>query len=399
MSAAELARQIGVSRQTMTNYLKATTAIDSVQLVKIARIFSVSVDTLLTMPNMKQALLFRTALNYSQAVDTVIHQVEEYFEKYKELIRSVGRYTSYLPEQYNLSVFYQGQILDINYECQDYFAPKLEIDDALDREISRIADEQRRLLGLSDQGAISVVSALASRGVHVIFMDLGSPDTFGLSLWDEALGCFIFVNSNDSITVERQLFTVAHEYAHVLLHRPIYRRHLHESYFERKSRSLLDKMADCFAGYFLCPERFVLPFKESFIAVKGDLEGVIRYSVPIKVKYHLSLQTVMKALDNYGYLAKALRSEFYQLLKRTKTDKIEPIAPISENRNLMSQFEYEKTFTVLGLLRLAYDNRLLISPKEEIIYFAHLTHDVADALLESWGNELSGFRSLSIREE
>lgn len=44
-----------------------------------------------------------------------------------------------------------------------------------------------------------------------------------------------FVNCNASITLERIIFTVFHEYGHILLHRPVYKRKFENCNYEKKS--------------------------------------------------------------------------------------------------------------------------------------------------------------------
>ena len=195
ISVSELSGYLGISRQTLTNYLKTTSTIDSVQLVKIADFFNIPAEYLLKdHSDGKTNFLFRSALHYEEAVDEIAEQVGEYLDKYKLLAKSVGKKISYLPEQYNLFVNYQNKVVDINFECQDYFAPKLAVDESLLHEIWQIADDQRLRLGMEGKGATSLISALTLRGINVIFMDLSTVDTFGLSICDEGLGCFIIVN-------------------------------------------------------------------------------------------------------------------------------------------------------------------------------------------------------------
>ena len=66
----------------------------------------------------------------------------------------------------------------------------------LERDILEIADQQRKLLQLNQSGAISLIPALISRGIKVVFKDFKSNEIYGLSICDNNKGCFIFVNSN-----------------------------------------------------------------------------------------------------------------------------------------------------------------------------------------------------------
>lgn len=382
ISVSELSGYLGISRQTLTNYLKTTSTIDSVQLVKIADFFNIPAEYLLKdHSDGKTNFLFRSALHYEEAVDEIAEQVGEYLDKYKLLAKSVGKKISYLPEQYNLFVNYQNKVVDINFECQDYFAPKLAVDESLLHEIWQIADDQRLRLGMEGKGATSLISALTLRGINVIFMDLSTVDTFGLSICDEGLGCFIIVNSNSQITVERQLFTVAHEYGHIILHRPVYKRRFHQSTYPTNKKSLLDYMADYFASRLLCPPSFLQPYAEQFSKVRRDLNSIISLAIPIKLKLQISLQSLILNLSQYGFIPGRAKSDFYALLKRTGTTKIEPIS-IRDNNILFEQFCHERDSNILQMIR-----RLPCKKADALCYFLDYDDEQATATIESWEKE------------
>lgn len=146
-----------------------------------------------------------------------------------------------LIEQYNLFTEYKGEVIDINFSVTDAFAAMRKIEPSLKREIWQIADYHRQLFGMGDKGAIDLIPALTARGVNVVFLDLGSSEISGLSICDESYGSFIFVNSNSSVTYERQLFTIAHKYGHILLHRSVFRQRAAQDDFEKK-RDFLDNI-------------------------------------------------------------------------------------------------------------------------------------------------------------
>jgi Zn-dependent peptidase ImmA (M78 family) len=82
---------------------------------------------------------------------------------------------------------------------------------------------------------------------------------FGFSISQSDGGPAIIVNSNEEISIERQIFTVAHELGHLLLHPNAYDPSKTE---EGKDEEL---EADIFAGNFLMPQAaFEKKLKESY---------------------------------------------------------------------------------------------------------------------------------------
>ncbi len=387
--ATDLANYLGVARQTITNYLKAVSVIDSVQLVKVAEYFNVSASDLLHENTHagRPEILFRTALNYSEAIAGVQKQITDYLAAYQNLARKIRKNICYFPEQYNLMVMYQNNVIDVNFDCQNYFDTKLKVDENMDREIARIADEQRRLLGLGDNGAVSLIPALTARGVNVIFIDLKTSEISGLSICDETSGCYIFVNSNTSITAERQLFTVAHEYGHIILHRPIYHRRLRQYSENGEKKNLLDSMADCFAGYLLCPEKILSQYANAFLAVKSDLNELLRAGIPVKLKLQISFQSLIVALKRYGYISQSVVGEYFRLIKSQGIDRIEPYS-ITEYSIQNETFIREKQVNILYMLSSAYTGGFLKGDtKNAIAYFADCTQQQAEEMLNRWDAE------------
>lgn len=389
VSISEISSFLGISRQTMTNYLKTTSVIDSVQLAKIADYFNVSVLDLYnrTVSERKSEMIFRTALNPSTAIEKIQDGIYDYLESYIQMAQSNNKQLCYFPEQYNLSLNSLNKTIDINYECQNYFDPKLKIDRSLDSEILRIANEQRKILCLGDKGAISLISALTKRGINVIFYDLGNDEIFGLSICDETKGCYIFVNSNSKISVERQLFTLAHEYGHILMHRPVFKRKLQYSSEGSTSNSLLDKMADRFAGYLLAPDYMLAPYADQLASIRTDLNAICRLLIPLKLKFQVSLFSLLISFKNFGYISPIVVNEYSRFVKIHNIDKME-INPISEHPELMNTFKREVTYTITEMIHAMYDDeKISISEaKQRLKFFSNYSETEIEKITDGWKN-------------
>lgn len=349
----ELSTFLKISRQTLSNYLKGTSAMDCVKLMQTAAFFHVPVNVLLTdSQTTKTTMLFRTALNYQDAADDIESLVNKYITCYEKLVTNLGNSSCFLPEQHNLFIDYKGQQVSINYEYANIPIAELYINDALEHQITEIADHQRKLLQLNKDGAISLIPALISRGIKIIFKDFHSNEIFGLSVCDENKGCFIFVNCNDAITIERQLFTIAHEFGHIILHRPLFMQQIHDS-ITPQFASFLDKMADKFAGRLLCPPDILFSYAEQLHEAKNNLRSVLPIAIHIKKSVQVSLQSVMMGLKNCRLINYSVLNEFYNMLDVTNSRKDEPY-PISADNELLESFIKHKNSHILTLIKKVY---------------------------------------------
>lgn len=394
VSITDISNYLEVSRQTMTNYLKASSTLDSVQLVKLADYFNVPVSELIKDNDTdasQPAMLFRSAVHYDEAVSQIETLIRNYWQEYLHLAKETGSNICFLPEQYNLSVDTGGTVVDINFECKDFFSSKLKIDDTLRNDIWQIADTQRRLLGIEGKGAIDLIPALTSRGINVLFLDMQTTDIFGLSICDEEKGCFIFVNTNSNITIERQLFTIAHEYGHCVLHRPIFRRKIPKESGKQSKTSILDAMADEFAGRLLCNPSDLALYKEQFNTTHEDIASIIQIAMPIKKRLQISLQSLMMGLKKYGFISAHTLNDFYALLRRTGSTTNEP-ASISSDFFLINRYEAEKRAQILHMLRILYRRGKL--KNNDLSYFLGCTEDEAQKYIAVFDSELYALKNV-----
>lgn len=117
----------------------------------------------------------------------------------------------------------------------------------------------RKAMGLADDEVIhDVCGLLEHNGVKVLAPVVASEGFFGLSVADEDVGPAVVVNTWERISVERWIFTAAHELGHLLLHL--------DAFDGRKSEEDMgeEKEADVFAASFLMPdERFDAEYEEA----------------------------------------------------------------------------------------------------------------------------------------
>lgn len=388
LTQGELSSYLDISRQTLSNYLKGTSTIDSVRLVRTALFFDVPVSTLLEdsspTKSSRSPMLLRSVIRAHDPITDIESMVFEYLDRYEELTATFGAYSKFLPEQHDLYLNHKGSRLSINYELRKVPPTKFKIDEQLRNEIYHIADSQRRLLGVNDSGAIELIPALIQRGINVFFLDFQSDNIFGLSICDNTHGCCIFVNNHAGIPVERQLFTVAHEFAHIILHRPLFCSEagapLSTQYVE-----LLDKMADEFAGRLLCPPEFVYPYVNYFNTPDATLRSIFIPAVRLKRKLQISLSSLLVSMNHYNMISKSIISEYFRWANSTGNAQKEPY-PIAEDKALKEYFEHARDSHLIDLLRRVHASKAI--SVDVIMYFLDCDLQKANEILSSLNSDL-----------
>lgn len=352
VTAVDLAKTLSISRQTLINYLKGTSSIDTVKLVEVADYFGVSIDTLIQTDTISNNYLFRTALNYQLAQSSIAPKINQSINSFYNLAKTINVPVAYFPEQYNLLFNNNNNsTIDINFDCNDYFSKKLELNSELKEEIKKIALDQRKKLGLFNADALTAISVLQNMGINIFFVDFGNCDSFGVSYVDDEKGCYIFVNANSEITFERIIFTIFHEYGHIILHRPLYRRKFTNDI--PGAYSFLDKMANCFAGFFLVPEDALTSYDNTLsnITSIGNL-------IPIKQKFQISLQSFIIILGDYNYVSPQFVHSFFEYLRQHDMMKEEPDSIISFPK-IANLFDTIRNERIIDILRIAHNNNFL----------------------------------------
>ena len=113
----------------------------------------------------------------------------------------------------------------------------------------RAARIARATLGLTvDEPVRDICGLLDSAGVKVFLKPVASDGFFGLSVGPAEGGPAVVVNTWERISVERWIFSVAHELGHLLLHLEAYETEQDEEDIAH------EREADAFAAEFLMPD-------------------------------------------------------------------------------------------------------------------------------------------------
>ena len=151
---------------------------------------------------------------------------------------------------------------------------------------TEIARAARRVVGLESQEPVRNISRLLEEnGVKLLLMETTRDSFFGLSVRERDGGPAVVVNTWDRISVERWIFTAAHELGHLLLHPAEYRRHATEMPSEP------EREADEFASEFLMPEA---AFSLEWDATGGH--SLLVRVLKVKRIFRVSYMTVLRRL-------------------------------------------------------------------------------------------------------
>lgn len=103
-------------------------------------------------------------------------------------------------------------------------------------------------------------------------------------------------------------------------------------------------MADCFAGYFLIPEEYLISYRNT--------TNFVDYATlfALKQKFQVSLQALVITMHNYNYLSKEFVNRFYETLDQKGLRYTEP-ASISEQPQVLQYFQSIKNARILSMLQ------------------------------------------------
>jgi Zn-dependent peptidase ImmA (M78 family)/DNA-binding XRE family transcriptional regulator len=174
-------------------------------------------------------------------------------------------------------------------EERPYLFARFQVPEGEDR-AQRAAQLVRNELELADEPIFDISGLLEDKvGIKVLWLEIASEGFFGLSVAADGSGPAIVVNSWDRISVERQIFTAAHELGHLLLHRDEFNPD------ETAEDVAAEREADMFAAYLLMPEpRFGKEWQE--------VVGLSLFDAVMKVKriFRVSYRTVLHRLEERG---------------------------------------------------------------------------------------------------
>jgi Zn-dependent peptidase ImmA (M78 family)/DNA-binding XRE family transcriptional regulator len=208
--------------------------------------------------------------------------------------------------------------------------------------IVEAAELCRKKLGLKPGEPIHDICSLLERaGVKILSVPMASNGFFGLSVVEEDGGPAVVVNVWERISVERRIFSAAHELGHLMLHLDAY------DVTQTEENNEEEREADRFAGHFLMPDQ---GFRKEWNEASGLhwLERVFK----VKRIFRVSYKTVLARILEQGVVDKSIWAKFnvayQQRFKRKLPFKEEPMGIDLAEPFGMQRFDfYEDRFSRL----------------------------------------------------
>jgi Zn-dependent peptidase ImmA (M78 family) len=183
----------------------------------------------------------------------------------------------------------------------------------------------RAALGLvPDEPVRDICGLLEAAGIKVYLLESDLDGFFGLSVAEADGGPAVAVNVADRVTVERRIFTAAHELGHLLLHPGAYDTgQVDEDEDEERE-------ADLFAGHFLMPQ-------EAFAKQWRETAGLplVERALHVKRLFRVSYKTVLHRLIELGQTTDRIwmhfAAEYKRRYRKSLGRKEEPVPLVPED--------------------------------------------------------------------
>lgn len=318
LSQEVLADKLGISRATLSAIENGHVAIDSTKLLLAARFLGRPVSDFFTEKVEALTLLYRAAAD-ATAPSHVLTHFERFCKAYRELEDLVGLADTLLPPpDYSQSPGVQSKPFQLAVQ---------------------LAYSERERMGLGQRDPIeNILKLLDDQGVRIFRYTLEDVDVYGLSAFSSEYGPCILVNKAN--TVERQIFSVAHEYCHLLMHRQFYKSPEPSAALEKDHE--MEQTANTFAANFLVPE---MGLREMFSRDVGQKKVTLEDIVFLKRSFRVSAEVMVRRLADLGLLSKVEADRLLEEIDKHREPKKE-FAPLSDG--LIREWEQGSRFQHLA---------------------------------------------------
>ena len=310
LTQQELADAAGISRDTYRNIESGRSDPKISTLKSIAKALEVDIDDLFT-PIEKPAQIRFRSLKRMNTRDMVLFDVIKWLQDYSWLEQAVEEHA-------------QWALSDLSTDMS-------KLEKGADR-AKLCARKSRNQLGLDEEEPIrDICGLLESAGVKVYPKEVMSEAFFGMSVGPDCGGPLVVVNVWDRISVERWIFTAAHELGHLLLHPDSY------DVDKTDENEAEEQEANIFASYFLMPQAV---FEKEWKDTRGlpFLDRVLKVKRMFRVSYKTVLYRISETMNPRGNVWLQFQVEHNKRYGRTLKKADEP-QPASTDKFMASYSE------------------------------------------------------------
>ncbi len=283
LSQADVAEQAGLSREGYRRIEEGIVEPRVESLRRVASALGVKADDLLVPVRQLRSVRFRAQKKMTSRED-LLANVARWLDDYSELEGLLDR-----REPFQLAALARTLGGEKN------------------RDIVGAAQRAREALGLDQHELIrDICGLLEDHGVKVFTPSVASEGFFGLSVGEGDGGPAVVVNRWDRISVERWIFTAAHELGHLLLHLDAF------DVAQAEEDETQEAEANLFATHFLMPEDL---FEKEWAEARGL--GLVERVFKIKRIFRVSWKTVVYRIASRSPDSAKIWPQFYSAYKRS----------------------------------------------------------------------------------
>ena len=326
-------KECGIGSATLSNILNCKSHPNSTTLIRIANTLNVYFNDLLADATNLKTLRFRIDKSLSAREiaikDQIMINASTWLKDYVHLEKLTG-----LKNEYKLDT--------------------IKITNPIEA-----AHKVRELLNISPNEVITdIVSLMEKKGIKVGLCPFNFQRTFSLSINEIDGGPAIIINTDDNITTERKIFSIARELGHLILHPHSFNGNVE---IENKTE---ENEADIFACEFLVPD-------SSFNEKLKEYKGFSWYKAVIEIKkyFFVSYKTILYKIKNSPLLSSLNNEDVYQKFNEVfniqDTDE-SPLPALKEIEGISNVSFIDKRYPYL--VREAYEKELItISRASELL--------------------------------
>lgn len=275
LSKTDLARKVGVSVASISQYESGVTRPSMLTVGKLIDALSKNIQFFYTLPNRNYSIV--SPVSFRKFTSTSVKQ--------RKIANIKMQYANDILNRIFQDINPQVMNITIDYSVKD----ETELLDLDEGEIEFIADQTRNTFGLDNRSVDNLSILLENQGVVIFNLELPSGiDAFSYWAVYEDTGVerpIIITNKKNNYY--RQRFDLAHELGHLVMHR------LLEEDVIIKNIQTVEKQAHRFASAFLMPNR-------------EFLESIYDYSfsglIPLKQLWGVSMAAIMRRMFDLGII-------------------------------------------------------------------------------------------------